>query len=359
MGLVMLPVSYPSSDAIPPLFLAEIGALFNQDVSLAESLIQQIDSARQGPNKLQVILKSEILHDPIICLDDDTVQTFVSKSGDRKVERYRDLIERKALPLSSYSRILEKARSVGLQFCLSVYDREGADFAVTEGAVALKSASSNLPHLPLIRYLGSKGLPVIIDTGRGSLAEIDHAVRTAREAGAPQVLVEHSQDGHPAPASNCNLRSLQTLRQAFSVPVGLSDHFTTTQMMHVAIGLGVDFIERNIAAVPGALEQDHAFSSGIGELSGLLTELYESWQALGRPFRDPTNTKGLISTSGRMGLVTRRPVSPGETLSLDTVTFALPQKGIGVQHFDIVEGFVFRAAMPAGKPIAWSDVEKH
>ncbi len=320
---------------------------------MAERLIERIAISAKGPGKLPVILKSEILHDTSMCLDDDSVETYQSRSLEKRSERYRDLILRKTVSFDGYKAVFAACRKNGIAVCMSVYDVAGADFVVQEGVSAIKIASSNVTHLPLIRYVAGLNVPILIDTGRSTLAEVDRAFRTARDAGARDILIEHSPDGHPAPAVNHNLRSLKTLHRCFEVPVGLSDHAMSTNMMHVSIGLGVNLIERNITEDPDRFDQDYAFSTGVAELEGLLRDLHDSWAALGRSFRDINNRSGLVSTSARMGLITRRAVKSGETISDDTIRYGFPNRGIGVERIDEVTGWIFKNDMPADKPINW------
>lgn len=343
-------------EGAPPVVLAEIGALFNQDLAMASRLIDRIGLARKVGHGLPILLKGEILHDPSICLDDESIEAYRSKSGERRQERYRELIERKALSLDHYRRLFKLSREAGLPVVMSVYDPIGAEFAAEQGAVALKIASSNITHLPLIRQVAALGAPVIIDSGRASLGEIDRAYRMARDAGAPGIVLQHSPDGHPAPPQNHNLRTLRTLAETFRVPVGLSDHHSGHEMMIAAVALGAHLIERNFVEMEGALDQDHAFASGIDSLAPLAAALHDVWVALGAPFRDLRNSSGLIATSARMGLVTRRDVSAGEVVGEDTVVFAFPRKGIEVEHFDLVVGWRFAQAVRAGRPITWRDV---
>jgi len=344
-------------DGRPPLFLGEIGALFNRDLALAETLIDRVAAVARDSQVLPVMLKGEILHDPDICLDDDTVETFQSKSGNRRQERYRALIERKCVSLDDYARLIAHARGAGLELVMSVYDFAGADFAKDQGIVAIKIASSNVTHLPLIRHCAGLGIPLIIDDGRASLAEIDRAVRVARDAGCDDLVLQHSPDGHPAPPGNHNLRSLRTLSGTFGVPNGLSDHHSGTDMLTLAIGLGTHLIEKNVVGDDQALEQDYAISAGVDDLAGLIGRLEACWLALGDRWRDVNNTEGLIATSARMGLVTRRQVAAGETMSPETVGFAFPARGIRVEDFDRVQGWRFRAALDAGSVIGWGDVD--
>jgi sialic acid synthase SpsE len=348
--------SAPVGRGLPPVFLAEIGAMFNREMSVALALISRISESSSADGKLSVILKGEILHDPSICLNTESFETYRSKSGEFRRERYRDLIERKCLSLDDYSRLIDHAQYLALPTCFSVYDETGADFARAKGVDAIKIASSNLTHLTLIRHVSALGIPIIIDTGRGSIAEVDQAVRAARNAGAHSILIEHSQDGHPAPPENHNLRSLASLRGMFDTPVGLSDHSIGPNAMHVAIGIGVELIERNIVEDDSVLEQDVAFATSINDLRALLAALYESHLSLGSVFRDPRNRHGLIATSARMGLITRQAVSEGMTVSLKTIGHAFPNQGIGAEHIDLVDGWKFTRAMEAGCPIRWNDI---
>lgn len=348
--------SFVLSDARPPMFLAEIGALFGQDMALAERLIETVAKARDQAPDLPLLLKGEILQNADFCLDDDSVETYQSRHGVRRQERYRELIERKVLPLDSYRAILDRARSLGLEVVMSIYDEEGADFAVENGVVALKIASSNVNHLPLIRHVAGLGVPMLIDTGRATLGEVETAVRTARQGGA-RVLIQHSPDGHPAPPENHNLKTLTILRQVFEAPVGLSCHSASDDMLFMAIALGAAMVEKNVLFDTDAVEQDVAISTDITRLPSLLERLLAAWQAMGRPFRDPANRHGLIATSGRMGLVCQRDLAPGDRVDRTTIRFAFPCKGIPVHRYDEVAGWVIRRPVAAGKPIGWCDVE--
>ncbi|MFV3077869.1 N-acetylneuraminate synthase family protein [Niveispirillum fermenti] len=345
------------SAANPPLFLAEIGTFFNQDTSRAARLIARIADAARAVPEQPLALKGEVLHDPAVCLDDATMETYQSRHGEQRRERYRDLIDRKVLPLDQYARLFNLVRGTGLPLVLSVYDRAGADFAATEGASALKIASANITNIPLIRHVAGLGLPMLIDTGRSDLEEVARAVRTAQHAGAPGILVEHSPDGHPAPPANHNLRLLRTYAQAFELPVGLSDHHTGEEMMHMAIALGVHLIEKGITDDPDALEQDAAHALDLAALPASLRRLHACWTALGHGFRDKrVGITGTVATSQRQGLVAARDLLAGDRLDMDNVRFAWPARGVGAEHWDLVAGWTVRTKVAAGTPVGWADI---
>lgn len=346
------------SDNAPPLFFAEIGAFFGQDVSLAKSMIEQILDARRRVPQQPLILKTEVLHDPEICLAGDTVETYASKSGLVKQENYRALIERKALSLDRYAELFEMCALADLPFIASVYDLVGADLAVECGAVALKIASSNVIHIPLIRHCAAKDVPIILDTGRATLAEVDRAIATARKAGCEKMVIQHSPDGHPALPKAHNLKTLETYQHAFGFPVGLSDHHIGLEMIYMAIAMGASVIEKGVHVAPDDLDIDISHTMHMKDLVDVMRSVFNCWSALGLSFRDMRQPiEGVLGTSQRQCLVANCDISAGDQISMKNIRFAFPRRGISVEHWDLVDGVNLRNPVSVGRPIQWGDVE--
>lgn len=350
---------YELSSDRPPVFFAEIGSYFNGDVDLAARMIQRILDAQGQVPEQPVALKTEILNDPEICLPGDTLETYASKDGRTRKENYRDLIERKAVPLEAYARLFKLATDRNMPLVVSIYDFIATDFAVAHGAAALKIPSSNLVHIPLIRYAASKGLPLVIDTGRSNVGEVHRAVATARAAGCEDILIQHSPDGHPALPKAHNLRILQTYLATFGLPVGLSDHHVGLEALYLSIALGATVLEKGVYVDADELDQDISHSAPIDELPKILRSVHESWQAMGKPARDlKAKIDGVIGTSQRQCFVAKKACMPGDIVSFETVRFAFPCKGIPVEHWDLVAGWQFTASVSAGTAIQWHDVQR-
>ena len=167
----------------PPVVLPDIGTFFNQDVALAARMVAAVKAAGAR------YVKGEVLHDAEICLKTDVAEHYLGADAQSVGENYRQLVERKALPLSQYEKIFAPCRELKLGLVLSVYDLKGADFAKRLGACALKIASTNVVHAPLIRYCAGLDLPLIIDTGKATLDEALRAVNWARRAGAERIVL--------------------------------------------------------------------------------------------------------------------------------------------------------------------------
>jgi sialic acid synthase SpsE len=349
---------YALSTDRPPVFFAEIGGFFGQDVRLAEDMIRRIiDVARQVPRQ-PMILKTEILHDADICLPGETLETYASKDGRVQQENYRALIERKVMPLAHYAQLFDVCRAAGMPFLVSVYDFVGAEFAAHQGAVALKIASPNLIHVPLLRHCAAMGLPMVLDTGRATVAEVHRALEEVRHAGCSDVVLEHSPDGHPALPKAHNLRILQTYSQAFGLPVGLSDHHVGIEMLFMGIALGACVLEKGVHVAPDDLDIDISHSMHLNDLKSVLESVHDCWLALGKPARDLRDPmEGVLGTSQRQCLVAKTALLPGQVIDLDTVRFAFPRAGVGVEHWDLVQGWKVRQPVDAGQPIQWGDIE--
>lgn len=346
------------SEEQPPLFFAEIGSYFNGDVDLAANMIKRVIAARDEVPEQPLALKTEILDNAEICLPTDAIETYAAKDGRVKSENYRALIERKVVPLESYAGLFKLCTDSGVPLVVSVYDFTAAKFASDHGAAALKIASSNVVHVPLIRYAAGLGLPLVIDTGRTNIAEVHRAVGTARDAGCQDIVIQHSPDGHPALPKAHNLRILRSFKQVFQVPVGLSDHHVGVEMLYVAVALGASVLEKGVHVDTEELDQDISHSMAIEDLPAVMRKVRECWQALGKPARDPGDRiEGVIGTSQRQGLVAKRDLSPGEEISFDTVRFAFPCLGIPVEHWDLVSNWRVIAPVGAGTPMQWSHVQ--
>lgn len=348
----------PVGPDFPTVFFAEIGCFFNADVDVAASMIQKVIDASKVENGTPVIFKSEILDDPEICLPTDVMEPYADKQGNIKRENYREIMERKVISRDAYRQLFKMCRDAEMPFILSVYDIKAADFALEEGVSALKIASSNVVHIPLIRHVAKMGIPMIIDTGRTTLEEATRAVEAAREAGCEDIVIQHSPDGHPALPEAHNLRVIQTYKNKFGIPVGLSDHSTGLEMMYMSIAMGASVIEKGVHVDPDELDMDISHSMHFDDLPQTLVKLRECWDALGKPERDLTQTiKGNIGTSQRQCLVAINDMEAGTAISLDTVRFAFPRtpENVPVEEWDSYVGKTLSKPVKAGVALELND----
>lgn len=338
------------SELTPPLFLPEIGTFFNQDMSLANEMIEMLSNCGV------TTIKGEVLHTAEICLNaSDQTAYWGHKSGKAITENYRSLIERKVVSLDSYQKLFGRCFDLGLDVVVSVYDFKGVDFARDIGVSALKIASSNIVHSPLIEYVARSGIPVIMDTGHSTIEEIGRAVIWARDAGAEQLLIEHSPLAPPQPVNLHNLRFMTTLGVVFGVPFGLSDHHSGDEMLYAATALGASLLEKGVCPDAQDDEQDAAHALPISKVPDVLEKINSIHAALGSGRRELPRQRN--KQMSRMGLVAGADLDVGEKISLEKISFAFPAKGIDVEYWKVVDGWKATRNIKAGEVICWQDLD--
>lgn len=335
-------------DGYPTVFVAEIGTFFNQDVDLACAYIRA--AAEAGAP----VVKSEVLHDPDVCLKGTGLVHEYRHAGGRAMEDYRALIERKVLSLEAYREIFGSISRLGLPFLATVYDKEGVDFLAGLGAAGLKIARDNINNVPLIRYAAGTGLPLVFDAGQVYLDEVARAVRLARESGAGGVIVNHHPGSNPAPAEAHHLRMIQTYKEALGVPVGLACHYRGEEILYAAVGLGANLLEKGVVDDPDRKEQDLVSAARLKDLGEIIGKVNRAWEAVGQAPAYPQEPRDL---STRKGLVSRRAIAAGETFSLENLRWAWPPLGISVGHWDLVVGQRAARDVGPGEPLKWADVQ--
>jgi sialic acid synthase SpsE len=336
----------PVGDDHPVALAAETGTYFNQDIGLARDYLAKVVEAGVP------LFKTEILHDPDVCLRASGLNITFNHATGKQVESYRALIERKIVPLADYAKLFAECRKVEIPFIASVYDFEGVDFFVKEGGAALKIARHNMAHLPLIEYCAKTGLPVIFDAGLVYLDELARAVRIAQAAGAP-VIINHHPGPNPTPAERQNLRVIQTWKQTFDVPVGLSCHYRGEEILYAAVGIGANLIEKGVVDDNTRVEQDVVSALNLSDLKGFHERLLNCSAALGARFPQIAEPRDLNT---RKGLVAARDIAAGEKLTVESCGFAWPPLGVKSEDWSSVEGQTAARSLSAGEAITWKDV---
>jgi len=334
-------------DGHPVALVAEVGTFFNRDIGLAMSYLEQ--AAEAGAP----LFKTEILHDPNVCLPGTGLVHEYRHARGASQEDYRALIERKCVSLADYRKLFERCHALGVPFIATVYDFTGVDFLADVGGAAVKIARDNVDNVPLIRHAARTGLPMIFDAGIVYLEEIARAVRLARDSGAGGVVVNHHPGANPAPAEVHHLRAISMYKEALGVPVGLACHYRGDEMLYVAIGAGANLLEKGVVEDPDRVEQDLVSASRLSELPALVRKVAECSAALGVAQVSAREPRDL---SVRKGLVARRAISAGAKIGAEDLRFAWPPHGISVAHWDLVVGSKAVRALAAGDVIRWADI---
>ena len=339
--------SVPVGPAHPPFVIAEMSGNHNGDLERALDIVRAAAEAGAHAVKIQTYTADTIT------LDVDAPRFRLS--SDHALwpgRRLYDLYDEAHTPWEWHEPIFALAKDLGMLAFSAPFDPTAVDFLVGLDVPILKSASSEITDLPLIRKMAETGRPMIISTGTATLGEIDAAVRAVKETGNEQVVVLSCTASYPAPAEASNLRSIPVLRDALGLQIGLSDHTLGIGASVAAVALGATVIEKHLTLDRDDGGVDSAFSLEPKDFKLLVSESCTAWQSLGEAVVGPKT----IEAEGlrfRRSLFVTRDVRAGEKVSSDNVRSVRPADGLAPDTFRQVEGREFRHDVARGTPMAW------
>ncbi|SFB01666.1 N-acetylneuraminate synthase [Amycolatopsis marina] len=330
-----------------PFVIAEMSGNHNGDLDRALAIVDAVADAGAHALKLQTYRADTIT------IDVDTPEfRITNKDSLWDGENLYRLYDRAHTPWEWHEAIFARGRQRGLEVFSSPFDPTAVELLESLNAPAYKIASSEIVDLPLVELCARTGKPLIISTGKASAAEIDAAVRTARDAGNDQLIVLGCTASYPAPPRDSNLRAIPVLGQAFDVVVGLSDHTPGIGVPLAAVALGACVVEKHVTLSRADGGVDSAFSLEPAELAALVVESERAWQALGAATIGPRESER-AGIRIRRSLYVVEDVRAGEPVTASNVRSIRPAGGLPPADITKVLGRTFRADAAKGTPLSW------
>ena len=252
-------------------------------------------------------------------------------------------------------KLKEIAEDLGLDLFSAPFDNTAVDFLEQMGVPAHKVASFEIVDLPLLRKIAKTGKPIIMSTGMATLAEIDEAVQTIREAGGTQLALLKCTSAYPALPDEMNLHTIPHLAEAFDVPVGLSDHTLDMAVPVAAVALGACIIEKHITLSRAAVGPDSAFSLEPHEFKAMVEAVRVAEKALGKVHYG-VSTAEAKSRVFRRSLFVVKDMKAGEMFTTENVRSIRPGYGLHTRYLGEVLGRRATQDIPRGMPLAWRHI---
>jgi sialic acid synthase SpsE len=187
-------------------------------------------------------------------------------------------------------------------------------------------------------------------------AEVGAAVDAVLDAGAPALALFHCVSSYPAPPADCNLRAMDTMRAAFGVPVGWSDHTEGIEISLAAIAAGAEILEKHITLDRSLPGPDHAASLEPDELAALMRTTRVIEAAMGDGVKRPRPAELPLIPVARRSLHAARALAEGATLSAGDFVALRPGTGVSPALLSHVAGRPLRRALAAGEMLREGDV---
>jgi N,N'-diacetyllegionaminate synthase len=172
------------------------------------------------------------------------------------------------------------------------------------------------------------------------LGEIEDALDVLVQAGTPKdkITVLHATTEYPCPIDEVNLRAMQTIRAAFEVKVGYSDHTQGIEVPIAAVAMGATVIEKHFTLDRTMEGPDHMASLEPHELKAMALAIRKIEQALGNGIKKPSKSEAGNIPIVRKSIVAARHIKIGETFSADNIAIKRPGSGISPMRWDEMVG---------------------
>lgn len=332
----------------PPYIVAEIGANHNGDMELCRRLIDAakdcgVDAVKfQSWSRASLISKAEY----------ERNTKYGNGNGQPTLE---ESVRKYQLTPDQHQEVAAYCQKLKLVFFSSVFSRKEVDLLESLAVPAYKVASMDINHLPLLQYLAETRKPLIVSTGLATLGEIERALAVLQRNGSGPVALLHCVSIYPSPPEMVNLENISTLRRAFNVQVGYSDHSLGTAIPLAAVALGATIVEKHFTLDKTLPGWDHAISADPAEMQYLVKEARHVQQALGSAVRTINEAQLEKRKAFRRRLVVTRELKKGERLTEKDVEFKRPGTGISPDELRYALGRVLNRDVESEEELSWAD----
>lgn len=332
---------------VPPLVIAEMSGNHNQSFERAIAIVEAAGAAGAHALKLQTYTADSMT------LNLASGEFFIDDPRSPwRGSSLHELYQLAHTPREWHAPLMQRATELGMLCFSTPFDEDAVDFLESLQVPAYKIASFENVHLPLIRKVAATGKPMIISTGMASIAEIDDAVRAAREAGCRELILLKCTSTYPASPANSHLRTIPHMRELFSCEIGLSDHTMGVGAAVAAVAFGATVIEKHFTLDRAEGGVDSSFSLEPAELAALVVETERAWSALG-VVRYGCSDAERPSLAFRRSIYIVRDLAAGETLAAGDIRCIRPGLGLAPKHWQSVLGRSLRQAVRRGTPLTW------
>lgn len=311
--------------------IAEAGVNHNGQIDLAHKLIDAAADTGADVVKFQTF-RADTLATPDAPKCDYQLQTTDAD------ESQFTMLRKLELPLDAYPALIEHCAHRGVEFMSTPFDEQSAQFLANLGIRRMKLPSGEVTNLPFLEMVSGLGLPVILSTGMATLEEVSDAVACLRKSGCIDLTVLHCLTNYPAAVEETNLRAMVTMGQAFSVPVGYSDHTEGISVSLAAVAMGATVIEKHFTLDRGMEGPDHLASLEPAGFKALVEGVHEVFAALGHGRKEPAPSEMGNRMIVRRSLTASQNIAAGTVITREMLIARRPATGISPSRLQDVVG---------------------
>lgn len=332
--------------------VAEAGVNHNGSLDRAIELIDVASDAGADAVKFQTFKAEELA-------TSSAIKAEYQLQWTSKNETQLSMLKQLELSFEDHYAVKQHCEKRDIEFMSTAFDHTSLDFLLKEMSLKrLKVPSGEITNLPLIFSHALSGKDIILSTGMATLSEVEHALMViaggylenagqtvsrqwqsaylrddAKEMLRDKVTLLHCTSQYPAAANTLNLNAISTLKHAFGLNVGYSDHSLDTWASISAVTLGARVIEKHFTLDKQLQGPDHQASLEPSDLARMISHIRSVEQALGDGIKRPHPSELVNATPVRKSLVVSSPLSRGQTITQQHLSIMRPATGMPPSQF--------------------------
>jgi N,N'-diacetyllegionaminate synthase len=315
------------------IIIAEAGVNHNGDYELAKKLVVAARQSGADYVKFQTAHPESVISRYAPKAE---YQLGTTKKGESQLDMCRAI----HLPLTAYAPLKKYCDEQEIRFISTPFDLESIDVLAPLNMDFWKIPSGEITNLPYLTKIARLHQPVVMSTGMSNLEDIEAAIKVLTDNGLKeeQITLLHCNTEYPTPYGDVNLRAMQTMREAFGLKIGYSDHTKGIEVPIAAVAMGATIIEKHFTLDRNLPGPDHKASLEPSELKQMVDGIRHIELALGSSIKQvsPSEAKNMIVA--RKSLIAAVAIKKGEKFTADNLTVKRPGNGISPMRWNEVIG---------------------
>ncbi|MDB4279360.1 N-acetylneuraminate synthase family protein [Paraglaciecola sp.] len=329
--------------------IAEIGVNHSGDIAVAKKMITAAKLSGADAVKFQTFTAEALVSKGTPKVKYQETTTDVNES-------HYDMIKSLEFKREDHLPVIEFCKSLDIDFISTPYDADSASFLNGIGVSIFKTASADIVDLDLHNYLSKLNKRVIIATGMSTLGEVEDVVKIYQANNTlDKISLLHCVSNYPCQHENLNIRSMQTLANAFGVEVGFSDHSIGPIGAIVSVSLGATVVEKHFTLDKSMEGPDHKASSTPEEFKELVDSVRTAELCLGGFQKEVVSEELQMRSVSRKSLFLKNNIAEGKIIADDDLCLKRPGTGLYAKYRNYAVGSKAAGNLTQGEMLEFGD----
>lgn len=331
--------------------IAEAGVNHNGNINLAYKMVDEAKKAGVDCIKFQTFKTEKIIY------KEAKKAEYQEKNTENKETQY-EMLKKLELTYDEFKKLKKYCEEKEIMFLSTPDEEESLNFLIDElNMEIVKIGSGEITNYIYLEKIAQKNKPIILSTGMSTLGEVEKSLEIIRKYNNQKITLLHCTTNYPCPVEEVNLKAMLTLKEAFKLDIGYSDHTLGIEVPIAATALGATVIEKHFTLDKNLDGPDHKASLDSLELTKMVEAIRNIEKALGNGIKQPNSSENKIKEVVRRKIIIFKNLKKGHILKEEDLIFKRSNNGIEAEFYKIIIGKKIKRDLKEETIISWDDLE--